>query len=138
MCFISTGAAGRSTTPRSWRQVRARLSAQTYDLIHAQWGQSALLALPKALPLVVTFRGSDVAVVVGSDGRYLLSGRLLRAMSRSIARIADEVIVVSESLARELPGGPYHVIPSGLNLDLFRPIPQSDARRQLGLSPERR
>src|SRR6478672_8534406 len=59
---------------RAWRRVRAQVSTKPYDLVHAQWGQSAVLALPKRLPLVVTFRGSDLEGVVGSDGKYRLSG----------------------------------------------------------------
>ena len=47
-------------------------------------------------------------------------------------------MVVSENLARLMPERPYHVIPSGINLDLFCPEPQEQARRRLGLDPDRR
>src|SRR5262245_28571806 len=43
---------------RAWVDVRKRLRARKYDVIHAQFGQSGMLALPKTRPLVVTFRGS--------------------------------------------------------------------------------
>src|SRR5581483_11077004 len=34
-----------------------------------------------------------------------------------------------------LPRRDYHIIPSGLDFDLFRPCPQPDARLRLGLKP---
>src|SRR4051794_40916698 len=43
----------------AWILVQKRLHRENYDLIHAQWGQSGLLAFPRKIPLVVTFRGSD-------------------------------------------------------------------------------
>src|SRR5262249_60199759 len=63
---------------RGWRRVRALITEHVYDLIHAQWGQAALLALPKVVPLVITFHGSDLQGLVGPDGRYQMSGRFLR------------------------------------------------------------
>src|SRR2546426_3149210 len=44
----------------AWLGVHRRLRREQYDLVHAQFGQSGLLALPKHLPLVVTFRGDDL------------------------------------------------------------------------------
>src|SRR6266550_82924 len=38
----------------AWLDVRRRLRRERYDLVHAQFGQSGLLALPKRLPLVVS------------------------------------------------------------------------------------
>ena len=119
---------------RSWLAIRRKLSANCYDLIHAQWGQSGLLALPKKLPLVVTFRGSDLQGIVAKSGRYTLSGKVLQALSRIVAKFADEVIVVSRRLASHIPGVACHVIPSGVDLNLFRPIPRREARERLGLS----
>src|SRR5581483_4532500 len=37
-----------------------------------------------------------------------------------------------------LDGIPVHVIPSGIDFDLFRPIPQPEARAKLRLSPDDR
>jgi teichuronic acid biosynthesis glycosyltransferase TuaC len=123
---------------RAWRQVRNKLSQHSYDLVHAQFGHSGLLALPKQLPLVVTFRGSDLEGIVGSTGGYTFFGRILQIISRRVARIADQVIVVSESLVGHLPNRTYHLIPSGLDLELFKPLPQESARKQLGLPANKR
>lgn len=122
---------------RSWRQVRQLIKANSYDLIHAQWGQSGLLALPKRLPLVVTFRGDDLEGIIGDSGRKNTLGLILQVLSSQlVARAADQVILVSESLAQKLPMRPYHVIPSGLDLSLFKPAQRDAARKKLGLNPD--
>lgn len=132
--FHFRGAANPLNYLRAWFKIQKRLTKDKYDVVHAQWGQSALLALPKRLPLVVTFRGSDVQGIVRANGCYSFSGKILEILSRAISLIADEVIVVSEHLARKLSKKTFHLIPSGLDLSLFRPVPQVDARRLLGLS----
>jgi glycosyltransferase involved in cell wall biosynthesis len=125
---------------RAWARLRRRLNAKRYDLIHAQFGQSGLLAFPKRLPLVVTFRGSDVlGIVRDGDGTYSRAGRLLQRASRFVAQHADAVILVSAHLANHIStSAPVHVIPSGLDFSLFRPIPQAEARQQLGMDPNER
>src|SRR5437773_273159 len=82
-----------------WTRVRSRLGAGRYDLVHAQFGQSGLLALPKRLPLVVTLRGDDVQGIIDDvDGRIGLKGRILQRISQWGASHADSVIVVSEHM----------------------------------------
>jgi glycosyltransferase involved in cell wall biosynthesis/CelD/BcsL family acetyltransferase involved in cellulose biosynthesis len=125
---------------RAWLRARARLRSEHYDLVHAQFGQSGLLALPKQRPLVVTFRGSDLLGVVRDvDGGRTWQSRVLQWLSRLVAARADAVIVVSEHMKASLPRGvAAHVVPSGLDLALFRPMPQAEARKQLGLPQDRR
>jgi glycosyltransferase involved in cell wall biosynthesis len=124
----------------AWARLRRRLMERNgggrprYDLVHAQFGQSGLLALPKRLPLVVTFRGDDLFGILGRDGRPTLAGRLLQWLSRRVARRADAAILVSEHLKEYLSqSAPVHIVPSGLDLDLFRCIPRDEARQHLGL-----
>jgi len=118
----------------AWWKLRQQQDIKKFDLIHAQFGQSGLLALPKRIPLVVTFHGSDLLGDVGADGRYTARGKLLQLLSRFIAGIADQNILVAGHLANCLPPKiPYHVIPCGIDFGLFRPTPQEQARRQLGL-----
>lgn len=123
---------------QAWRRLRKHTAGNTYDLVHAQWGQSAVLALPKRLPWVITFRGNDLEGIVGEGGEYTLNGRIQQTISRFMASLADQVVVVSDRLGGRLKRKDYHVIPSGLDLDLFRPIPQDEARRFLNLPPEKK
>jgi len=120
---------------RAWRRFRRRLHAGRFDLVHAQFGQSGLLALPKRIPLVVTLRGSDILGIVSDrDGRYSRAGRWLQRASQLVAKCADAVILVSPHLGDGLhTRAPQHVIPSGIDFTLFRPIPRDEARTQLGL-----
>jgi len=118
----------------AWARLQLRLVRQRYDIIHAQFGQSGLLALPKRLPLVVTFRGDDLFGILGKGGRPTPAGRLLQWLSRRVARHADAAILVSAHLQRYLTASvATHIVPSGLDLDLFRCIPRDEARQHLGL-----
>ncbi len=123
----------------AWREVQRRLQHGSYDLVHAQFGQSGLTALPKRVPLVVTFRGDDLEGIIGENGRYIPAGWLLRLLSRAVARRADAAIVVSDHMKQHLPRSvDAWVLPSGIDLDLFRPEPQHLARARLGLAADRK
>lgn len=123
---------------RAWKEVRNKLSRKSYDLVHAQFGQSALLALPKGLPLLITVRGDDVEGIVGKKGQYTLAGYILRLITKSAAAWADALIVVSAHMKRHFSHRSVYVMPSGLDLDLFKPTSQKEARKQLGLPQSKR
>lgn len=123
----------------AWLRLRRRIARRRYDVAHAQFGQSGLLALPKRLPLVVTFRGDDLEGIVDRSGQITLPGRVLKLLSQGVARCADAAIVVSAHMRQFLhPSVRTYVVPSGLDFRLFRPIPQDEARRHLGLPPDKR
>jgi teichuronic acid biosynthesis glycosyltransferase TuaC len=123
----------------AWKEVRRKVRSGTYDLVHAQFGQSGLTALPRRLPLVVTYRGDDLEGIIGESGRYIPAGWLLRFISRAVARRADAAIVVAEHMKRYLPRSvAAHVMPSGIDLDLFRPEPRDAVRHRLGLPTDKR
>ena len=58
--------------------------------------------------------------IVGDNGRYTLSGFILRLVSSFVARRADELIVVSAHMRRYLPRRTIHVVPSGLDFSRCR------------------
>lgn len=90
-----------------------------YDLVHAHYGLTAPMALAqRRLPVVLTLWGSDVNGPVAP-------------LSRFCARRCDEVIVMSEAMARDL-GSDYTVIPFGIDLDTFRPRDHERARERVG------
>jgi glycosyltransferase involved in cell wall biosynthesis len=122
---------------RAWQQVSRKLHHKGYDLVHAQFGQSGLLAtFPRRQLVVVSYRGSDLNGIF-INGKMTVAGWLLRKVSQLVALRADEIILVSADLARYLPRKRYHVIPSGLDMELFHPIDQSEARAKLNLAPDR-
>ena len=107
-----------------WRlQLRRR-----YDIIHAHYVHSGLIARMQARsPVVLTFH----------SGEFYL-GRLEYLLSRLIAPRADGVILVSSILKQFLPRQNAWVIPCGVDLQRFRPMPQKEAREHLGLAMERK
>jgi teichuronic acid biosynthesis glycosyltransferase TuaC len=111
---------------RNWFRIHRKLRSGKYDLVHAHWAHSALLAFSWKVPLVVTFHGSDVQGTVTKNDRRKLSGRLLPWVSRFVARLADEVIVVARHQVPLLPKRPYHLIPLGVDFERFYPIPQKE------------
>jgi glycosyltransferase involved in cell wall biosynthesis len=136
--FSFRGARNPLNYVRAWWAAQRRLRNGTYDLIHAQWGQSAPTVLPTRLPLVVTFRGGEGEGIVGDDGNYTLSGEILRLVSSYVAKRADELVVVSAHMRGYLPNRRTHVIPSGLDFSSWPLIPKEEARRQLGLPQDKR
>lgn len=123
---------------KAWFNVHKLLNMSSYDLVHAQFGQSAVPALfQKTVPLIVTFRGSDVEGIFESSGRYTFQGKILQLLSKFVALLSNECICVSDRLARKLPRREYHIIPSGLNLDLFKPLPQDQAKDRLGFDQDK-
>ena len=97
-------------------------SLDGYDVVHANWGLLAPFALAQPTrPVVLSLWGSDLM----SDRRWLT------AISRFGARYADGVVVPSREMASALPED-NDVVPFGIDADLFRPIPRSEARDRLG------
>jgi glycosyltransferase involved in cell wall biosynthesis len=100
-----------------------RRSFDGYDLIHANYGLTAPAALAQpSCPVVVSLWGSDLMGPVGP-------------LSQACARFADAVVVMSPEMARRLDVD-CHVIPHGVDLDRFDPIPTDEARAELGWDPD--
>jgi glycosyltransferase involved in cell wall biosynthesis len=108
--------------------LRRRYSAGEFDVVHAHFGLTAwpALALPAARH-VVTLHGTDL--------RHPRTRRItLAALPRY-----DLVATVSASLADDLPAevaARAAILPCGVAMERFRPIPREAARLALGLDPE--
>lgn len=107
-----------------------------YDLIHAFFGHSGLLAcLQFRYPVVVTFLGSDLLGGLGGlDKPNAKDGWI----GRFAARFVDAVITMSEEMKRVSKRDDAVVIPFGIDTNIFTPIPTLEARQQLGLPLERK
>lgn len=121
---------GLRSYPRAARALRRRYRGERFDVVHAHFGLTAWPALAvRGAPHVVTFHGTDLA--------HPRSARLSRAALRFVALAAT----VSASLARErIPGAGARrrvaVLPCGVDLARFRPLPRAEARARLGLDPD--
>ncbi len=114
---------------RAASDLLGRRRCDRYDVVHAHYGLSAWPALAaRGTAHAVTLHGTDLA----------------HPRSRPITLAAlpwlDLVAAVSEPLATEIPRwavrGRSAVLPTGVDLGRFRPIPRSEARGALGLDPD--
>ncbi|MBZ5565649.1 MAG: glycosyltransferase [Acidobacteriia bacterium] len=120
-------------------EMRRRLRAQRYDLIHAHFGLSGWVArCQRRVAVVVSFMGDDVLGRPARSGRITLYGHLLRASSFVLARWVSAVIVKSREMKSRLKLDAACVIPNGVDLNLFRPMDPQEARRELGLDPRKK
>lgn len=109
---------------KNLRALRATIKRGSYEVVHAHYGMSGLLAcLQFRVPVVITLHGSDV------------NDPSVRLFSKIAARLASEVIVVSQKM-KDLLG--YRkattVIPCGVDMGMFVPMDKSYARRKLEIA----
>jgi teichuronic acid biosynthesis glycosyltransferase TuaC len=111
------------------RELRRRYRGRRFDVVHAHFGLTAWPALLARLgPVVVTLHGNDLFV----------------ARSRFATRLALPLTAlpaaVSRAFSTNLPGAGIRrrvaVLPVGIDLRRFRPIPRAAARARLGLDPD--
>jgi glycosyltransferase involved in cell wall biosynthesis len=97
-----------------------------YQIIHAHYGfYCALTArMQWRIPVVVTFRGSDVM------------WERERPISRFVANHSYQSIVMTDEMKQQLGREDALIIPYGIDLEMFKPVPQADARRKLNLPPD--
>lgn len=121
-------------------ELRRLARSGRYDVLHAHYGYMGVIArMQRALPLVVTFHGSDLlGGVTDPSGRHSLESRIGVRVGQALSRWVDAAIVQSGEMARKLGGRDHvNVISHEVDLELFRPVERGDARQQLGLDPER-
>lgn len=124
---------------RAWIGMRQMMAAQQYDLIHAQFAISAFISrMQFRLPIVVTYHGDETYGIIRPNGTYSWKGRILVLLSQIMAFLVDEVIVVSQAMGKRLLRKDYHIVPSGIDLEKFKPIPRDEARSRLGWPLDRR
>ncbi len=136
---------------RGWASKRAYFTAagrvlrmnarRPADVVHAHYGHSAAVArLQVRAPLVISYCGDDLLGTPDAAGRRMTrhSTVLARAFAQ-LSRLSAATITKSEEMERRLPRGARarnHVIPNGVDLDAFAPVPRDRARAQLGWAPD--
>ncbi len=129
------------TTPYVIFKERARLRQIIKEInpniIHAQYGTmtSFFCTLTSLLPLIITFRGSDLNPTPSLNP---MAVGLKNWMSQISAWRAKVSICVSKELGQRVTLGADRVVilPSGVNTEVFHPMARDDARRQLGWADE--
>jgi teichuronic acid biosynthesis glycosyltransferase TuaC len=120
---------GPAAYPRAARELRRRYRGSSFDVVHAHFGLVAWPALLARLgPVVVTLHGNDLF--------HPRSNRITRAALPFTALPA----AVSREFSGNLPGAGtarrVAVLPVGIDLERFRPIPRAEARARIGLDPD--
>jgi teichuronic acid biosynthesis glycosyltransferase TuaC len=122
---------------REMLRFRREIAAFKPECVHAQYGTmtSIFARLGTALPVVVTFRGSDLngSCEVGRVRSF--AGVIL---SQLAALMASSIICVSAMLRERLwwRRRKVAIIASGVDTDLFLPMHKADARKCLGWNPD--
>jgi len=109
-------------------------------VIHAQYGTvTALFAALGSgkVPLVITYRGSDLNRLPSARGLRPALGRLFSQLAALRAR---RIVCVSRGLKNRLwwRRSRVMILPSGVDLERFRPEPQARVRRELGWPEQER
>lgn len=109
-----------------FRALRRAYAGQRLDIVHSHFSLTALPALGiRSRARCLTLHGTDVR-----DPRT-------RLVTRAVLPLMDLIVAVSAPLAAELPGraarSQAHVIPCGVDLERFKPLPRAAARAELGL-----
>lgn len=121
----------------AFRSLKNEIGSFQPDVVHAQFGtmNGMLCVCAGARPLVVTFRGSDLNPSREISRMRSLAGRLL---SQITALHAASSICVTAQLRAKLWWRQHRsrVIPNGVNLSTFSPIPKAEARGALGWQDE--
>ncbi len=118
--------------------IRRRAREFDADLVHIHFGASQALAgvLCAGKPVVLSFCGSDLLGNYTAKGKKTWSGRLSGVLSRLAAFGCPRTIAKSGELRDTLwlrsLRAKCHVIPNGVDLSLFTPMVQANARARLG------
>ncbi len=107
---------------RLWKALREK----SYDLIHAHYVYSGLVARAQwRRPVVLTHHGLEVFHTPRQA-----------TLCRLTTPWFDEVIVTSQQMKDRLGRAGVHVIPCGVDMDRFQPEPRDASRAALGFSPD--
>jgi teichuronic acid biosynthesis glycosyltransferase TuaC len=120
-------APGKRELARAAWDLRRRYRRERLDVVHAHFGLSAWPALAvRAKVRALTVHGTD------------LSHPRTRGLTRRVSPRMDILAAASAPLAQRLPAESERaqVLPCGVDLVRFHPIPRADARAELELDPD--
>lgn len=110
-------------------KLRKYLKSHDVDLIHAHYSYVGMIAsLASKKPVVVSLMGSDIE-----------DYRIGRVLIRLFARYSWKMVIVkSQRLKRKIKLPNAYVIPNGVNLEIFKPIPITEACKKSGFDLKRK
>lgn len=141
--FFVDGRRRRSEYLRALPSLARRLRRGDFDIAHAQHTYSmlqvALARLPRGLgaPIVLTVHEGESFLPRGArdpDADFLKRLVYSKRIKRWAVARADHVVAVAPGLMEAISSSaPVTVIPPGVDVDRFLPLPREDCRTRLGL-----
>jgi glycosyltransferase involved in cell wall biosynthesis len=122
--FFTISSKGLSGYLKNIFRLRSHLHKKKYDIYHAHYWLSGIVAyLAGAKPLIVSLMGTEAH-----------TGKLKRSIIRYFSRkLWSHTIVKSIRTRDDLDLNKASIVPNGVNMELFRPIPRHEARKMAGL-----
>ncbi len=118
--------------------LRRRVREFKADVVHVHYGaaQALVAVLFSREPVIVSFCGSDLLGNYNSSGKKTWSGFLSICLSQ-LAAVGSQRCITKSNELRNALWLPWcrkkcEVIPNGVDLTQFRPIPRSQARAAVG------
>ena len=103
---------------QNFKKLKYTLQEKKYDIVHAHFALSGLLAgMQRGVPVITTFHGSDINITT------------LRVFSALAMLLSKKVIYVSDALNQKAllkNSNKDHVVPCGLDLSIFKPYSEEE------------
>lgn len=125
---------------RAVSAVRRKLNNESYDIIHGHYAYSGwIAALQRRSPAVVSFMGSDLYGSPKKDGTLQIRGCIDVCLSKLLQYFVSGIIVKSKGMQQSLIKKQKSIVlPNGVDFELFRPLSQNTARKELNLDIEKK
>jgi glycosyltransferase involved in cell wall biosynthesis len=122
---------------RAGLRIRQICLKEEMDIVHVLWGTTTALVtvLFSPRPVIISFCGSDLLGTKSQTGKLTKGGKMNRIISQVAAHFAAQIITKSEQMRSVLPKrirSKTKVIPNGVNISSFYPMPVLLAKKKLG------
>nr|WP_321400037.1 glycosyltransferase family 4 protein [uncultured Desulfobacter sp.] len=112
-------------------KINQEVKKKKYDLIHGHYSFNSYVAsFQKKVPIVASFLGSDI--LRPNKGLFGVFNAHVNARVKSSARY---FIYKTKEMAKVNRMEPFSIIPNGVNLETFRIVDKTVARKKIGLDP---
>lgn len=129
---------GQLKNPSNFLRARDKIKiiSKKFDIIHSQYGSlCSLVSAGARSKKIISLRGSDWHRYSGEDFRQNLHGWGATSVSRLAIPHYDSVITMSNRMSsevkRDFPDSRIHILPSPIDLSMFRPIERDYARKKM-------